>query len=97
MSHGQDCDLIDFPVSPDWLAYYHARGLTCRAPVPEPHPMSENAVYQIEARFRDLEDEIKVLRRTNQNLQAKLAEKRLELGQSQRSAAPSTGVKGVEL
>jgi hypothetical protein len=29
-------DLIDFPCSPDWLEYYHLRGLTPRRPVREP-------------------------------------------------------------
>jgi hypothetical protein len=28
-------DLIDFPCSPDWLEYYHLRGLTLRRPVRE--------------------------------------------------------------
>lgn len=54
-------DLIDFPVSDTWLAYYHARGMTCRHPVPAPSTERRDAI-SLMARIERLEQENAALR-----------------------------------
>ena len=54
-------DLIDFACSDTWLAYYHARGMTCREPAPEPTQRRAD-VAALMARIERLEQQNAELR-----------------------------------
>ena len=61
MHHGDDA-MIDFPVSDDWLAYYHAKGLTCRAPTPAPRLLNAEA-DRLRGQIDSLQQEVARLRK----------------------------------
>jgi hypothetical protein len=63
-------DLIDFPCSPDWLEYYHLRGLTPRRPVREP----AEADRELRAIREGLENLTAALTRVLERLSAEPAE-----------------------
>ena len=69
-NHNHDCDNIDFPVSDDWLAYYHSRGLTCRSPVRPQGDYQPDTEVAIEN--RQLHNELAVLHRHLASLERQL-------------------------
>ncbi len=66
-------DLIDFPVSDDWLEYYHRQGLTPRRP--SERSFDEYA-YRLEKLLKHYENRIEMLEQ-NQKTLIKLVSKLL--------------------
>ena len=69
-------DLIDFPVSDDWLEWYHKKGLTPRRP---PDRSFDEYAYRLEKLLKHYENRIEILEQ-NQKMLIKLINKLLGEG-----------------